>query len=134
MMLYDEINNEQVRERYYNGRTNKIVRLYWYLEQGLDILNKFRYLILFIMGLAVLLRVEQDLSWMLLVFVIAVPILTLAGYAWVKYGVRAIEYLNLKYATHFAQYNMKIQEDQLVTMKKLAEELDKLNAFNNRNN
>ena len=122
-MIYDEINNPQVRKNYYEGKMNFLVRIWWYEEQGLDILNKFRYLIIFIGALAVMLRVEQNLKWMGTVFIIAVPVLAVIGYLWVRFGAKTTEYLNLKKATHFSQYNLKLQEKQLEVLTKLEEKL-----------
>lgn len=123
----DEINQPHVREKYYDSKIAKLVRIYWYEEQGLNLLNKFRYLIIFIMAIAVMLRVEDDLSWMVTVFIIAIPLLAMAGYLYIRYGIKVMEYLTLKFATHFGQYNLKLQERQLEVLERLTEELEKFN-------
>ena len=123
MTLYDEINSAQVRDQFYKGTRNRLVRVYWYLDQGLDLLNKFKYLLGGIIALAALLRIEDSVRWMLTVFLIAVPILTLMGYFWVRCGVRVIEYLNLKLATHFGQYSMRLNENILQTLQEIRDKL-----------
>ncbi len=129
--LYDEINNPDVRRDYYEGRLNKVVRTYWYLDLGLELVNKFKYIVAGILALAVILQVENSLKWIVTIFFIALPILTVAGYLWARFGVRVVEYLDLKLATHFGQYSIKLQEKQLEVMEDLTREIKKLNENNN---
>ena len=124
--IYDEINSPEVHKEYYEGKRNFIVRIYWYLDRGLDLLNQFKYLVGGIIALAVILKVEDSIEWMVTIFVIAVPLLILTGYLYVRYGARVLEYLNLKQATHFGQYNLKLQERQIELSEELLREIKKL--------
>ena len=125
--LYDEINDPEVRKKYYDGKLNGLVRGYWYLDLGLDLINKFKYVVAGIIALAVILKVDDSLQWMITIFLIALPILTILGYLWARFGIRVVEYLNLKVATHFGQYGLKLQERQLNLLEDLSESIKELN-------
>jgi hypothetical protein len=71
---------------------------------------------------------------MALMFIIALPVLIIAGYIWTHHAKRTIEYFNLKFTTHFGKYGLKLQERQLHLLEELnknIKELDKkLSQFN----
>ena len=95
---YSELNKPEVRERYYEGIRNKLIRTYYYLEHGLNLLNEFKYLIAGILAFYYFLKTD-NIMIMVWIFVVAVPLLTVAGWFWLHKAKRSLEYFDLKY-TH----------------------------------
>lgn len=122
---YDEIDSPQVREQYYNGIKNQLIRIYYYLQQGLDLLNEFKYLGAGILAIYYLLNLE-GYTWMVGMAVISIPILIIAGYFWTHKARKTVEYFSIKYTSHFQQYNIKIQERQLFLLEKLNKNIEDL--------
>src|SRR3990167_7024779 len=110
--LFDELNKPKVKEQYFNGMKNQLIRIYYYLKKGLDLLNDFKYLGAGIFAIFYLLRLEGYWN-MIIMFLIAMPILITIGYIWTHKAEKTIEYFNLKFTTHFGQYGLRVQERQL---------------------
>lgn len=122
---YDEIDNPKVREEYYDGIKNQLIRIYYYLQKGLDLLNEFKYLGAGILAIYYLLNLE-GYRWMIGMGVISVPILIIAGYFWTHKANKTVEYFGLKYASHFQQYNIRMQEKQIYLLEQLNKNIEEL--------
>lgn len=123
---YSEINNPYVRRQYYDGFKNQIIRIWYYLNHGLGLMNEFKYLIGGILATYYFLKTD-NLKLMIWMFVIALPILVFAGWFWTHKAKRTIEYFDIKYTTHFGQYNIRLQEKQIETLQELGKQIHKLN-------
>jgi len=123
--LFDELNKPKVKEQYFNGMKNQLIRIYYYLKKGLDLLNDFKYLGAGIFAIFYLLRLEGYWN-MIIMFLIAMPILITIGYIWTHKAEKTIEYFNLKFTTHFGQYGLRVQERQLAILKEMNENIKKL--------
>ena len=117
--------NKRVRDRYYKGWVNKIIRVYFYLNQGLDLLNQFKYLLGGVLGLYYLLKLD-NYKWMIFMVGVSLPILTVAGYIWVYRAKKSIDWFTLEYTTYYNKYTIEMQERQIELLEKLNEKLDKL--------
>lgn len=126
---YDELNSPEVKEKYFNGIVNQFIRIYFYLKKGLELLNDFKYLGAAILAIFYLLELE-GYGKMLLMGLISLPILTFIGYYWTHKAQKTIEYFNLKFTTHFAQYGYRLQEKQVQLLEELNKNLKKLNEKN----
>ena len=105
--------NDKVRDRYFNGWKNQLIRIYYYLDEGLSLLNQFKYLVAGIIALAVVLEIEQSIEWMIIMFAVSLPILIVAGYIWTRRVKKTIEWFSVEHTTHFSKHNINLQEDQL---------------------
>lgn len=86
--------------QYLSGNHNRMIRYYYYLERGLEILNNFRNLFLGILGLYIALKL--DAWWLMPVFFgVAVLVLTAIGYYNVHKITKIREFLNIRFGTHF---------------------------------
>ncbi len=116
------MNEEEVKlndDKYLPGRKNFYIRCYFYLEQGLNILNLFRNLILGIIGVCLTLKIT-DYRYMVVMFVVSVPILTALGWLSVHKIAKTKEWLNTRFSTHYAL-------EQFNYTKKSAEALQEIN-------
>lgn|SRR3990167_1107082 len=122
---YDELNSIRVKEKYQWGLKNNLVRFYYYLQKGLELLNEFKYLGAAIIGLYIVLKLKA--GWQMVgMAVVAIPILTAVGYWWVHRAQKSVEYFNLKFASHFSQYTLKIQERQIHLLEEAVKRLEEI--------
>ncbi len=125
---YDELNSKEVKEQYFNGIKNQLIRIYFYLQEGLSLVNNFKYLGAGILAVFYLFKME-GYGKMILMAVATFPFLIIIGYLWTHKARKAIEYLNLKFTTHFGQYSLRMQEKQLKTLEELNENIKQLNEL-----
>lgn len=128
---YDELNRPEVKEMYFSGFKNQAIRVYYYLKQGLDLMNDFKYLVAGILAIYVVLQLDSY-KLMLLMGAVSLPILITIGYYWTHKAQKTIEYFNLKFTTHFGQYNIRLQEEQLKTLERLNKSLEEFNRNEKR--
>ena len=102
----------QIKEcdpKFWNGRKNKSIRYYFYMQQGLLLLNEFRYLIMAVFAVYLTFKLENPL-FLPLMFLVALPVLVFLGYLSVHHIAKVIEYLNIQYSTHWSRYGIDLQE------------------------
>jgi len=109
---------------YWKGGKNKTIRYYFYVQQGLALLNEFRYLIMSVLAIYALLKLED--WWMMpIMFFTALPFLCMLGWVSVHHVQKVMEWLNIKYTTHYSLYNIELQEQQLQILQEIRECLKK---------
>lgn len=116
--IYEQRSPEELNEedrKYLYGKHNWLIRMYFYLEQGLNILNEFRNWFLGIAALYITLKLENAPYGILIIGAIAVPsllVLILAG----RYNVHRLskmkEWLTLRFSTHYGIRTYNHQEMQ----------------------
>lgn len=104
--------------RYMRGVWNFFIRCYYYLEQGLNVLNTFRNLIYAIAAIAIALKIV-DYRYMVIMFLAALPPLAIIGYITVHKVNKNKEWINIRFSTHYAleQFNLT---------KRIAESLERM--------
>ncbi len=118
---------ERERQEYMGGTKNTLIRLYYYLENGLNILNEFRNLFLGVIAIYIALHLTNVL-WMVLMFIPCLIILTIVGYYAVHSVARVKEWLNLRFATHFGIRTFDYTQATYEILKEVLEELKKKNG------
>lgn len=105
-------------KRYMHGTWNFFVRCYYYLEQGLGVLNTFRNLIYAIAAIAIAVKIV-DYKIMVLMFFLALIPLAIVGYITVHKINKNKEWINIRFSTHYAieQFNLT---------KRIAESLERM--------
>ncbi len=99
-------NAGQYDEKFMKGAENRAIRYYYYLNNGLGILNQFRNLILGIFALYVVLKLENPF-FMVLMFALACPFLITLGYYEIHRMNKVMEWIGLRFSSHYAirQFN-----------------------------
>lgn len=108
--------------QYLEGMENRLIRLYFYLNRGLDVLNQFRNLFLGIIALYIALHLD---NWLLLaaMFVPSVLVLMLLGYYNVHKMSKLIEWLNLRFSTHYGIKQFNYQQGIYDTLKEIKDKI-----------
>lgn len=90
---------------------NYLIRLYFYLNNGVSILNNFRNLFLAIFAVYFALKLTSPIL-LLLMFVAAIPVLVAAGYYSVHHISKVSDQLATKYGTHYGIKQFELIEKQ----------------------
>jgi hypothetical protein len=117
---------EDLRDKYWNGAKNKVIRYYFYVRKGLELLNEFRYLIMGILGFYYALRLSNPFM-LVIMFCIAVPILIVFGWLSVHHISRVVEWLAVQYSTHWSRYSYDLQEEIIKQLKEIKNKIGENN-------
>lgn len=109
---------EENHAKYWQGNRNKSIRYWFYISRGLDLFNNFRYVFMLIFGVYYTLKLH-NYSWLIIMFVVIVPILGAIGYASVHHMGKVIDWLNVKFSTHYANYTYELMEQQVDLLEEL---------------
>lgn len=109
-------------KRYLEGRQNWLIRMYYYLENGLNILNEFRNLFLLIAAAYITLKLESY-GWLIAMTIPSVVLLIFVG----RYNVHRLskmkEWLSIRFSTHFGIKNFNHTERQTQLLEEILAEL-----------
>lgn len=106
---------EQYDTQYLPGIHNRIMRYYFYLNQGVNVLNQFRNLFLGIF--AAYFALKLDNPWLLIaMFLPSLLILIGVGYYATHYLSKVQEWLSIRFSTHYArrQFDFTRQQYELL--------------------
>lgn len=98
--------------KHWDGAKNKAVRLYFYSQRGLGLFNEFRYLFMLIFGVYLTCKMTNPL-WMVLMFLIACPVLIVAGWIQVHKMAATINWLDIEFGSYWSRYSFELQERQV---------------------
>ncbi len=105
-MILDK-NNKSL---FWDGTENKLIRFYFYAQRGLSLLNEARYLLIGTFALYYTLRLDNPI-FLVLIFLVAVPVLIALGWLSVHRMGKVIEWLNIQYSTHWGRYQYTLLEE-----------------------
>ena len=106
------------KKEYWNGAKNKSIRYYFYVTKGLDLHNPARYYVLLVLLAYKFLEVDFILL-IPIIFIFGLIYLGIAGWLDVHHMAKVVEFLGIKYSTHFSKRNYEIQEEILSELQKL---------------
>lgn len=109
-------------KKFLYGRQNWFIRMYFYLENGLNILNEFRNWFLALAALYIALKLDPNLHGLIVITSVAIPsiaLLIIAG----KYNVHVLskmkEWLSVRFSSHYSLRNFNYQEQQAELLKEI---------------
>lgn len=108
--------------KYLKGGKNRAIRYYFYLNNGLNVLNNFRNLFLGIFALYFALKLDNIL-WMVAMFIPSVLILTWSGYYSVHHISKINEWLGVKFGSHYGIKNFNYTKGQYELLLEIKEML-----------
>ncbi len=94
---------------YLEGKENFAIRMFYYLHNGVALLNEFRNLGLGIFALYFALKLANPL-WLVGMVLVSLPVLVLIGRYNVHRMAKVNEYLNTKFSTHYALKTYELNE------------------------
>lgn len=113
-----------MNKKYWNGRKNFAARQWYYLLQGLAVVDKFKNLGFLILGVYGLARFTNP--WlMLIVFLVCIPILLLIGFLNAWHFNKVVEWLTIELGTHWNRYTFTLAEKQVKLLQEINKNLKK---------
>lgn len=116
---------DRTHEQYWDGAENKAIRFYFYAQKGLSLLNEARYLIMGAFALYYTLRLDNPI-YLALIFLSALPVMIFLGWLSVHRMGKVIDYLNVRFSTHYAKKQFDIFEGMLKELRDMNEKGKKL--------
>lgn len=104
--------HDEKNPQYWNGAENKAIRFYFYAQRGLAFLNEARYLIMGTFALYYTLRLDNPI-YLVLIFLAALPVMIFLGWLSVHRMGKVIDYLTVRFSTHYAKKQFDIFEGML---------------------
>ena len=102
-------NTLTLKEKYWDGRLNYGIRIYFYATRGVDIFNQFRNVIFVVFGAYWTFKLHNP-WWLIGMMVIGVMLLICMGWFAVHKMGKVVDYLNIHYSTHWSRYNYELLE------------------------
>lgn len=119
-MKQDEI--QEFDHTYLPGVHNKLMRYYFYLNNGVNVLNQFRNLFLGIIALYIALKLDNPVL-LIVMFLPSLVVLLLLGYYVTHYLSKVQDYLSIRFSTHFARRNYDFTQRQTELLEEILKEL-----------
>lgn len=95
-----------------------LIKLYFYVTSGQAVVDQFRYLIMGVFALYVMLKLTNPL-FLVLMLIIAMPVLFLLGWCNVHYISKVRERLSVQYGTHYQLKQFEMMEEQVKLLKEI---------------
>jgi len=111
------------QHKYLQGKENWFIRMYFYLNSGVGILNNFRNLFLGIFALYFTLKLTNPV-WLVVMLIVCVPILILMGHYNVHKVNKISEWLSTKFSTHYGIKTFELTQKQVKLLEEISNKLN----------
>lgn len=113
---------EEFDDQNFPGTENRLIRYYFYINQGLSMLNNFRNLFLVIFAAYFTLKLD---NYFLLVamFIPSLIVLAIIGYYATHRMNKITEWLNLRFSTTYGIQQFNLQHEQNELLKEIRDKL-----------
>lgn len=121
--------NENSEKRFYNGRINFIIRLYFYIQEGAAQFRDLKNVAIVLLPFAAYLGITETnlLSWKIVLIGLSfLPALMLIGYLWVHRGKKSTEYFVMRFTSPYGKYQIELQEEQMKILNEINQGLKDL--------
>lgn len=122
-MEFKQIEGTEYIKTYWEGKENKLIRLWVYVLRGLDMVNSFKYLVAGLMAGYVILKLTNPL-WMLIIGVASIPPLILLGKWQLKKVSKVSEWVSTEHGTVLKYSNYNLQVRILETLQEIEKKLN----------
>lgn len=95
-----------------------LIKIYFYLNNGVGILNNFRNLFLGVFALYFTLKLASPIL-LVVMFIVAIPILVVCGYYNVHHIAKLSEQLSTKFGTFYGIKTYELAEEQVKLLKQI---------------
>lgn len=102
---------------HWQGTKNRIIRYYFYVNTGLNVFNNFKYLVMAIFGLYLILHLKNGL-WLIIMGTISIPLLGVMGYYSVHYINKVMNWLDVRFGSYYTFKQIELLTDIRDAIKK----------------
>ena len=96
-------------QEHWDGNKNRLIRYYFYINTGLNVFNNFKYLVAAIFGIYWTMHLKNPI-WLLAMGAISIPILGAIGYYSIHHINKVIDWLNVKFGSHYGIKTYELQK------------------------
>ncbi len=97
-----------------------LIKLYFYITSGQTVVDQFRYLIMGIFTLYIMLKLT-NYGYLIVMFVLSAPILFLLGYINIHYISKVKERLSIQHGTHYGLKQFELIEKQTTLLQDISD-------------
>ena len=99
-----------------------LIKIYFYVTSGQAVVDRFRYLIMGIFAVYVMLKLTNPM-YLVVTFIISVPVLFILGWYEVHKISKVRERLSTQYGTHYTLKSFELQEESVKLLKEIKDKL-----------
>lgn len=107
---------------YNNYVKENLIKLYFYVTSGQSVVDRFRYLIMGIFALYVMLKLTNPL-YLILMLIVSIPVLLGVGWYDVHKISKIRERLSIQFGTHYGIKQFELQEETVEILKEILKKL-----------
>lgn len=99
-----------------------LIKLYFYVTSGQLVVDRFRYLIMGVFALYVMLKLSNPL-YIVVMLVLAIPVLFVLGWYEIHKISKVRERLSTQYGTHYTLKSFELQEESVKLLQDIKDKL-----------
>lgn len=112
---------------YLKGGHNFGIRIYFYINAGLNVLNNFRNLFLGIFAVYIALKLTNPV-WMVGIFIPSLVVLCIMGWYVTHYVQKIFEWINIRFSTFYGIKQFNFSQGQFEMLEEIRDLLKKIDA------
>ncbi len=98
------------------------IKLYFYVTSGQAFVDRFRYLIMGVFALYVMLKLTNPM-YLVVMFIMAIPALFILGWYEIHKISKVREKLSVQYGTHYTLKSFELQEESVKLLQEIKDKL-----------
>lgn len=98
------------------------IKLYFYVTSGQAFVDRFRYLIMGVFALYVMLKLASPV-YLVIMFLMAIPLLFVLGWYEIHKISKVRERLSVQHGTHYTLKSFELQEESVKLLKEIRDKL-----------
>lgn len=115
MSVFKQMNRDVEAKTYWEGKENKVIRLWVYTLRGLNMVNEFKYLILGLIAIYVALKLTSPF-WIAIIGLSCIPVLIIIGRWELRKAAKVEQWVSTEYGSvlKYQDFNIKVKQTELL--------------------
>jgi hypothetical protein len=110
-----DLKQDRNRAKYWNGSKNKAIRYWFYIKQGIAVLNEVRNLFFIVFGAIFTFREQypilNNIGFVVGIFAVSFLILFVVGFIFTHHVNKVADWLQIQFSTHWGRYQYTLLEE-----------------------
>lgn len=111
-LMVNNVSTELLRQQYLDGKRNQLIRVYFYINRGVQLVNEFKYVFAGILGIYYTLKLGSPL-WIAVMLFLSIPFLAIIGWIAVNKMSKVLDWLGIEFGSYWARYQYTLMEKQV---------------------
>ena len=123
--------NENSEKRYYQGWLNRLFRIYFYFQEGLNQIGALKTIAYFLIGFGLIFNIDSTKYLLLaLIGLAATPFIIVLGFVMATRGNVSLDYFRVRNLTPFGKYGVQMSERNLKQNDEIIRLLEEIKGSN----